>query len=311
MKNISKITPFAISLLLALNFTACSDDQTDNDLQSENNTSGSGYESVTDMSFLDGKWSVNGNDKLYFNSTEGYYEYRTFYGLGGYGEFYEVDGKPMIKFNGFLYDFMLRDDGVLLPNQNGDDSDNNSLSIHRNTYTRDDSVEITEFPIDNFDGMWQNASGETIVIDTALGQYIACSPDYNINGTVNDAGEGMGPYLYSNGSNAYICASADGNSFTLSGGDAGEFAGVFYRNGDIGAYTDISQAKFFYGKVSDTFLWYFDGVNEYFVGFDYELADDGFAYTEDGKVYPAGWIPEQPYDPSGDWGENWMDNWDI
>ena len=29
------------------------------------------------------------------------------------------------------------------------------------------------------------------------------------------------------------------------------------------------------------------------------------------SVYPAGWIPEAPYDPADDWGENWMDNWDI
>ena len=40
--------------------------------------------------------------------------------------------------------------------------------------------------------------------------------------------------------------------------------------------------------------------------------DDGLAYhDEDGLVYPAGWIPEAPYDPADDWGENWMDNWDI
>ena len=34
-------------------------------------------------------------------------------------------------------------------------------------------------------------------------------------------------------------------------------------------------------------------------------------YGEDGLVYPAGWIPEEPYDPAADWGADWMDNWDI
>ena len=27
--------------------------------------------------------------------------------------------------------------------------------------------------------------------------------------------------------------------------------------------------------------------------------------------YPAGWLPEQPYDPADEWGEDWMDDWDI
>lgn len=39
-----------------------------------------------------------------------------------------MSGRPMIFFNGFLYNFLLRDDGVLLPNQNGEGS---GLTIHR------------------------------------------------------------------------------------------------------------------------------------------------------------------------------------
>lgn len=34
-------------------------------------------------------------------------------------------------------------------------------------------------------------------------------------------------------------------------------------------------------------------------------------HDEDGLIYPAGWIPEEPYDPAVDWGANWMDSWDI
>ena len=53
-------------------------------------------------------------------------------------------------------------------------------------------------------------------------------------------------------------------------------------------------------------------MNRYLLGNDYTIGDDGLAYhDEDGLVYPAGWIPEEPYDPTADWGANWMDSWDI
>ena len=139
----------------------------------------------------------------------------------------------------------------------------------------------------------------------------ASSPDYSMDGTLGDEGEGMGLYLYDNEDRAYLCASEDGNSFTLSGqypgrySDDGHFDGVFYRDGDIAAYTDLEKAKFYYGNGSDTWLWYNDGVNEYFLGDEYKIGDDGLAYYEaDNKVYPGGWIPDEPYDPSVDWGEN-------
>lgn len=245
------------------------------------------------------------------------YAYRTGWGLGGRGEFElsEASGRPMIFFNGFLYNFLLRDDGVLLPNQNGEGS---GLTIHRHTFLRDDKAEIVEWDKSNWDGMWQNALGETIVIDSSLMQYIACSPDYSMSGTMNDEGEGMGLYLYDNGTRAYLCPSDDGNSFTLSAerfgryGDDQHFDGVFYRNADFYTYTDMENAEFYEDEYSTFYIWYYDGVNRYLLGNDYTIGDDGLAYhDEDGLVYPAGWIPEAPYDPADDWGENWMDNWDI
>lgn len=147
-----------LALALCLGLTACGDTESD-DTQS-------GYETVMDMEFLDGMWSIDGTAKLYFDSTEGFYAYRTRWGLGGRGEFElsEASGRPMIFFNGLLYNFLLRD----------------------------------------------------------------------------------------------------------------------------------------------------DGVNRYLLGNDYTIGDDGLAYhDEDGLVYPAGWIPEEPYDPADDWGANWMDSWDI
>lgn len=234
-----------LALALCLGLTACGDTESD-DTQS-------GYETVMDMEFLDGMWSIDGTAKLYFDSTEGFYAYRTRWGLGGRGEFElsEASGRPMIFFNGLLYNFLLRDDGVLLPNRNGE-------------------------------------------------------------------GEGMGLYLYDNGTRAYLCPGDDGNSFTLSAdrfgryGDDQHFDGVFYRDADFYTYTDMENAEFYEDEYSTFYVWYYDGVNRYLLGNDYTIGDDGLAYhDEDGLVYPAGWIPEEPYDPAVDWGANWMDSWDI
>ena len=278
-----KLFALVWTLFMCLSLAACGNTESD-DTQS-------GYETVMDMEFLDGMWSIDGTAKLYFDSTEGFYAYRTRWGLGGRGEFElsEASGRPMIFFNGLLYNFLLRDDGVLLPNRNG-----------------------------NWDGMWQNALGETIVINSSLMQYIACSPDYSMSGTMNDEGEGMGLYLYDNGTRAYLCPGDDGNSFTLSAerfgryGDDQHFDGVFYRNADFYAYTDMENAEFYEDEYSTFYIWYYDGVNRYLLGNDYTIGEDGLAYhDEDGLIYPAGWIPEEPYDPAVDWGANWMDSWDI
>ena len=162
MKKILVLIPV---LLLCLGLAACGDTDSD-DTQS-------GYETVMDMEFLDGMWSIDGTSKLYFDSEEGFYAYRTSWGLGGRGTFElsEASGRPMIFFNGFLYHFLLRDDGVLLPSQNGEGS---GFAIHRHTFLRDEEAEIIEWDISNWDGLWQNALGETIVIDSSLMQYIAC-----------------------------------------------------------------------------------------------------------------------------------------
>lgn len=298
-----------LALALCLGLTACGDTESD-DTQS-------GYETVMDMEFLDGMWSIDGTAKLYFDSTEGFYAYRTRWGLGGRGEFElsEASGRPMIFFNGLLYNFLLRDDGVLLPNRNGEGS---GLTIHRNTFLRDDEAEIVEWAISNWDGMWQNALGETIVIDSSLMQYIACSPDYSMSGTMNDEGEGMGLYLYDNGTRAYLCPGDDGNSFTLSAerfgryGDDQHFDGVFYRNADFYAYTDMENAEFYEDEYSSFYIWYYDGVNRYLLGNDYTIGEDGLAYFNPGEGMEYLWYEDggrlteddEP-DPSGNEVPDW------
>lgn len=311
MKIFHRLAAPALSVLLLLSLAACGSREPDLALPEEVEK---GNTLVTDVTFLDGMWSIDGLSMLYFDSENGYYLYHSFCGPTGRGEFSD-DRKPMINYNGFLYDFYLRSDGVLLPNQNGSGGDMPSMDHH--TFRRDDEAEIYLWDLDNYDGMWQNAAGETIVINSAQREYEASSARSASSGTINDAGQGMGLYLYDHEGCAYICPSADGNSFTLSNGfsgrfsDTGRFDGVFYRDGDIDAYTDLSQAEF-YMDANYVWVWYFDGVNTYLLGDDYEIGDDGFAYhKEDGERYPAGWIPEKSYDPADDWGEDWSDNWDM
>lgn len=315
MKIFRRFLPFTFSILLALSLVACGNSDIDLALPDETEN---GNILVTDMTFLDGMWSSDGLDLLYFDSANGYYIHHSIYGPTGRGEFTN-ERKPMINFADFLYDFYLREDGVLLPNQNGMGSD--LPNIDHYTFRRDDEAKIYIWDLDNYDGMWQNAAGETIIIDAARGEYEAKSSSYASSGTVRDEGEGRGLYLFEYDGYAYICPSPDGNSFTISSGfpgrysTDGHFDGVFYRNGDIEAYTDLSQAEF-YDTIDlrnyDGWVWYFDGVNTYYLGDGYEIRDDGFAYyKEDGKIYPAGWIPEQSDDLTDDWEEDWMEEaWD-
>ena len=305
-----KLLPLALCALLMLGLIGCGSSDIDLALPDEVEK---GNTLVTDVTFLDGMWSVDGQDILYIDSANGYYIFHSRYGPTGRGEF-SNDRKPMINYNGFLYDFYLSKDGDLLPNQNGAGGDMPDMDHY--TFRRDDEAEIRMWELDNYDGMWQNAAGETIVIDAALGEYSADSAGYSENGNVGDKGKGMGLYLYEYDGYAYICPSADGNSFTISGGfperygDDGHFDGVFYRNGDIEAYTELSNAEF-YEAVYPGCVWYFDGVNTYFLGDKYEIADDGFAYySEDGSIYPAGWLPEQTCEPADGWGDDMTDGLD-
>lgn len=167
MKKWKKYGAFMFAMVMCLSFAACgSSDSIAASSEETENAEGDSEELVTDAASLDGMWSINGGTKLYFDSEGGYYIYRSYYGVGGRGEMSESteDGKPMMTFNGFMYDFVLRSDGVLMPNQNGD---GDGLNIHRNTFKRDDTAKLAEWEANNWDGMWQNAVGETIVIDTA------------------------------------------------------------------------------------------------------------------------------------------------
>lgn len=75
MTHRTYLLPLVLALLLLLSLTACGDGNSD-DPQS-------GYETVMDMEFLDGMWSIDGTSKLYFDSEAGFYAYRTGWGSAG------------------------------------------------------------------------------------------------------------------------------------------------------------------------------------------------------------------------------------
>lgn len=131
---------------------------------------------------------------------EGCYYYQTFSGRTGQGRYDTSGDVPMIDFDGFLYDFILRDDGVLLPNQNGS---GDAESFDHFTFTRSDA-RVDVWDIAQLDGVWQNALGETLVIDSQRMEYLSYTRLSAGSGTIVDAGDGKGPYLTMDGFHAYI-----------------------------------------------------------------------------------------------------------
>lgn len=150
---------------------------------------------VTDASELEGKWSSPSGSILYFVADEGCYYYQTFSGRTGQGRYDTSGDVPMIDFDGFLYDFILRDDGVLLPNQNGS---GDAESFDHFTFTRSDA-RVDIWDIAQLDGVWQNALGETLVIDSQRMEYLSYTRLSAGSGTIGDAGDGKGPYLAMDG----------------------------------------------------------------------------------------------------------------
>ena len=255
---------------------------------------------------LTGGWVDDDGNQLVIDPDTSTYDYRTWYGRVGFGPFEVVDDRPVIEYDGFYYDFEADGDGFIL-RQNGT-SDRAGLDGARFGPGESDvyAPELT-----TLDGIWQDALGETLVIDTGRMEYLAYSPDGMTGGTIRDGGDGLGVYLFLNG-RGYFAVSPDGNSFTLffeasdTNAPDGTYEGVFYRNGDADLYAELDDAEFY---ASDGHLRYYDGENIFFLPDTYAVAADGLAYDGAGNVYAAGW--ETPYyDPADDWGNNWASNWD-
>lgn len=290
----------AVALLLTM--TACGGNDHDDDIVP--NDRDTTTITVTDPATIDGVWSSPSGSLLRLDFDEGEYTFETYTGRIGSGEYGLVDGVPMMDFDGFNYRFLLRDDGVLLPDRNG--SSDTAESIDRFTFRRSNDI-VENWDITDLEGMWQNALGEIILIDTDRMKYCAVSPDVMSSGTLVDKNDGKGPYLTLNGY-AYIYPGRDRNRFMLvftksdSDEPDGHFSGVFYRNGDAEDYIVPDKAQF--TTDGDDNVWYSDGVDRFFLGDGYTVSDDGYAYDADGNLFAAGFAMKD-YDPAEDWGEDW------
>ncbi len=95
--------------------------------------------------------------------------------------------------------------------------------------------DLMSWDIIDMDGVWQDAEGETLVIDRNRMEYLACTSEMFRTGTIYDNYDGKGLYLYLNGY-AYVCPGTDGFSFTLAFEPSeyeeanGTFTGVFSDN---------------------------------------------------------------------------------
>lgn len=298
-----KLSRLAVMLALVLALTACSGgaDTPSPDEQTE------GQHPVTDAAELEGQWTSPSGNILSFSADQGRYTYQTFSGRTGQGPYDAAADVPTIDFDGFLYDFILRDDGVLLPNQNG--SGGNAESIDHFTFRRSSDARIDLWELSDLSGVWQNALGETLVIDSQRMEYLSYTRLSAGSGTIVDAGDGKGPYLSMDGFRAYISPGLEADRFTLlpDGETNGDFSGVFYPYGQVAAYTGLPGASFELDE-DDLCRWYSDGHDAFYITGSYTLHEDGLAYRQDGPVYAAGFDPVD-YDPAEDWGENWMNNW--
>lgn len=301
-----KIKLLSLFLALTLIFACLSGCGTKPSEDGDSNKNTSGETPVTELSFLEGKWISPSGNVLMFDTEESKYCYETYTGRYGTGDISVVDGEPMIFFDGFLYNFTYREeDGVLFPNQNG--SSESAENINRFTFKKDDNAEIHTWGIDDLTGIWQNAAGEAISIDSEKMEYTACSVKALLNGTIHDNNDGKGLYFTMKGGYAYICPASDNNRFYLQFSSAdpkendGSYTGVFYRNGDFPLYVDLKVAKF---TETDGNVSYFDGMETFCLGTDYTINDDGLAYDKYGHLFRAGYEAVY-YDPAEDWGEGW------
>ena len=185
----------ALVLALALSLTACggSGGDTGTDTSNTNDTNDTSAPSMT-AEELAGGWVDDDGNTLVIDTEDGTYGYRTYYGRVGRGDYTEDTGKPLLDYDNFNYD-LLSEDGGLTLRQNGS-SDRESLD---GAHFGQGESELYEWPIDELDGVWQDALGETLVIDSGRMEYLAYSKNGMTSGTLADQMDGKGIYLFLNG----------------------------------------------------------------------------------------------------------------
>lgn len=296
--SLKKLTALLLTLLLALSLAACggADDDDDTDLTD--------FTPMT-VEELTGGWVDDDGNQLVIDPDTGTYDYRTWYGRVGFGPFEVVDDRPMIEYDGFYYDFEADSGGFIL-RQNGA-SDRAGLD---GAHFGPGESDVYAPELSTLDGIWQDALGETLVIDTDRMEYLAYSPDGMTGGTIRDGGDGLGVYLFLNGC-GYFAVSPDGNSFTLFSRPATRTRRTARtRACSIATATRTSMQSLTtrsFTRPTDTCA-ITTGRTSSSCRIRIRSRPTVSPTTARAMSSPPGW--DMPYyDPADDWGENWASNW--
>ena len=296
MNKSSKITALLFVLILVFSLTACSggsDDNYDSDHGESYYDNEDEESSVVLAAELSGTWSSERGNILELDFDNETYYYETFYGRGGAGECGIYDGRPMMDFDGFLYDFELNEDGLVL-RRNGSSTDESVESLDGMAFTRNDNVSAYVNEISDIAGYWTNNNGESLYIEDSDSTYVAqTAGGAQSVGTVGDDHNGKGIYLYLNGK-AYIGVSLDEKrlKFYFVPTDIyspdGTFECVFYRDGEIEANTNLENAKYWCDEFGG--VWYYDGIGITYLGDNYTIGEDSSElYDEYGNYIRGLW----------------------
>ena len=123
----------------------------------------------TDTNFydnLEGCWEdINGN-LLYFDTEALRYRYYTWYGRTGVGDMNEYAGEAWLWYEDSNYDLIPEGSGFALK-QDGSAGSGVQNGVHFEKSSR----KFPDISLETLDGIWQNASGETLVIDTSRQEF--------------------------------------------------------------------------------------------------------------------------------------------
>ena len=307
------ITPVLV-LLMALCLTACGDSAADNDVDDPNDVEVWQSWDILTSADLDADctdWQGDDGSQLRIDHGTGTYLLRTWYGRAGLGDLFEDEGGiGIISQNPEGYDaycYLVREGGgFTVRHRNGGEG---AVSGEINmVHYEPAQAEIDGYDAAMLDGVWQNALGYTISINTEKMRFVCCDGDTLGSWPLYDRDMGAG--IFMGGAELLLpVVSADGNALVLFGENntprqtGTRDTGVFYRGGSVESYADPANACF---EEADGRIWYYDGARYFAVPAGYTLAEDGRAYDEGGSLFAPEWpAPEERFDPVAAWGAGW------